>query len=195
MKRALIMGLCTVAAAMAATTSAAAEPAFTAGKPSAGLRLQYGIDFGNYELSANAYGLGLGARGGYTLGFGLYVGGQLEYFFGGSAKSQSSNLSLSVWQLQAEVGYDLGLAPTFVLRPQLGLGVAGFHDDFCFDDAVNGHACRDLSDNYFALAPGAVALLDVGPVFLSAEARVNVILATGQSQSALFLGVGAGMVF
>ena len=194
MKKTIIVGCCACAAAVAVTTQAAAEPAFTTGKPSAGLRLQYGIDLEDHDTDLNFYGLGFGARGGYTLDFGLYVGGQFEYFFGGSEEAAGIEISASVWQLQAEAGYDIGLGPTFALRPQLGLGLAGISAEVCIDDMMGGQACGDDSETDFALSPGALAMYDVGPVFLTGELRFNMIMAE-ESANALFIGVGAGMPF
>jgi len=184
-----------VAIALATFTAASAAfalgPGFTAGKASAGARLQYGIDMEDYE--ANPYGLGFGLRGGYTLDMNVYIGGNFEYFFGGSETVGGAEFSWNVWQLQVEGGYDLGFGPKFVVRPQLGLGLGAFTGEFCYEDSV-GRACEDPSETDFSLTPGALALYDVGAVFLAGEVRFNAIMAE-ETATALFIGVGAGMTF
>ena len=123
----------------------------------------------------------------------VYLGGSFEYFLGGSDTVDGVDVSFDVWQLQFEGGYDLGILPKLVVRPQLGLGLAGYSGELCTDDLA-GQSCEDRSETAFSLAPGVLALYDVGPVFLSLGVRYNAIM-TEVSATALFLGVGAGMTF
>ena len=194
MRRAIITGCCAGVAALAVTASAAAKPAFTTSHPSAGLRLQYGIDLEDHDADLGFYGLGFAVRGGYTLDFGLYVGANFDYFLGGSGEGPGIEVTTNVWQVQAEVGYDLGLGRALVLRPQLALGLAGLALETCYSGQLGDDVCRDNGETDFAVSPGALAMYDLGPVFVSGEARFNVIMAE-ESLNALFIGLGAGMTF
>jgi len=184
-----------VALALAVTTAGSAafalEPAFTAGKLNAGAQLQYGIDMEDTETTP--YGLGFGLVGGYTLDMNVYIGGRFEYFFGSSDEVAGADVSFSLWQLQVEGGYDLGIISALVVRPQLGLGMAGYSGEVCIDDLA-GQSCSDPSETAFALTPGVSALYDVKPVFLSLTLRYNAAMIE-ETATALFIGVGAGMTF
>lgn len=98
-----------------------------------------------------------------------------------------------MWQLMAEVGYDLGLGPEAVLRPKLGLGMASVKIEACMD-VMGVVSCGGDSESKFAIAPGAQFLYDVGPVFLSAEARHNHVFTEGNADGFL-VGAGAGAAF
>jgi hypothetical protein len=67
-------------------------------------------------------GLGLGARGGYTLPMNVYLGGTFVYHLGKSVGGASVN----IFYLGVEGGYDITAGP-FVIRPFLGLGPAFAH--------------------------------------------------------------------
>lgn len=95
-----------------------------------GIDLGYGIYTGegsDEEGSVNPYGLGFGASGGYTLDFGLYVGAAFHYYLGFTEKVElpgiaTFEVSGNIYKFGAELGYDVGLGPQFVLRPKLGIG-------------------------------------------------------------------------
>jgi hypothetical protein len=177
------LGIC------AATSTAFAAPAFTAGKPSANLRLQYGIDLEDQAIDVTPYGLGFAAGGGYTLDSGLYIGGAFDYFLGGSKEAAGNKLELNVWQLMGTVGYDLGLGDKLVLRPYAGAGIASWNATLTMM-GIEG----DESETDLALAFGAAPMLDLGGVFLLADARLNMIFADPMQKSIL-IGAGAGMTF
>jgi hypothetical protein len=188
MKRGLTVGCCL--AALTVVSTAAADPAFTLGRPSAAARLQYGADMS--DLEANVYSLGAGVRGGYTLDVGVYMGLSFDYFLGSTGDVLGGEVSGNIWQVMAEGGYDFGLSPTIVLRPQLGFGMTGWSMEWCYTGF--GEDCESDSGNDVAMAPGAVALFDLGMLFLSGELRYEIIFAE-ETQSALFIGAGAGMAF
>jgi len=75
------------------------------------------------RLASDNLGVGLGARAGYTLPQGIYVGGQTDYFFGEN--------SLSALSFMAEGGYDFGVVENLVLRPVLLLGLVDISVDNC----------------------------------------------------------------
>lgn len=178
-------------------SSAFAETPFTAEKPSVGAALKYGIYTGDTEqVDLNPYGVGLGVNGGYTLDMGLFVGGQFDYFFGESSDElllgAPTEFSANVYQLMGVIGYDLGLTPELVLRPQLGVGLAFLAAEACFGDT-----CESESESKFAIAPGVKALYDVGPVYLSGEVSFNKVFTSDDDgdADAVVLGVGAGAKF
>src|SRR6185436_2678925 len=108
----------------------------------------------------------IGLHGGYTLGMGVYVGGRFDYFFGDSI----GNGNIGIWNLMAEGGYDIGIGPSMVIRPQLGLGLANVHAKVCF--SLGGpETCASASDSYFTAAPGAFFFYDFGGPFIDAGLR------------------------
>lgn len=206
MKRALACAAA-VAATLAAGT-AFADPAFTANTPQVGGGLQYGIFMGDDEGDPpNPYNLGLNVRGGYTLDMGLYVGGVVDYFFGESKEvgvaGFNTEVSMNIYQLGAEVGYDLGLSPTFVLRPKLGLGYGTGVGEVEFNGSTS-----ESDESGLAITPGVQGLFDLGGLFLSVEGRYNIFNIESESPdgtggttttdfdaSGLLLGVGVGATF
>ena len=171
---------------------AQAEPAFTAGQPSIAGQLQYGVYTGDGDLSY--YDLGLGLMGGYTLEPGVYLGGNFDYFLGGSEETYGGEASAKVWQLMGEVGYDLPLGPDAVLRPKLGLGMASVKVETCFE-LLGVSSCGGDSESKFAVAPGAQLLYNAGPVFLSVQARYNHIFVDEGNVDGILLGAGVGAAF
>jgi hypothetical protein len=191
MKKALSVLVCSAVCAAAAAAEAA--PPFTADTPSAAGRALYGLDLSDWN--ANPYGPGFGLRGGYTLSLGVYVGGSFEYFFGAREKEGGSEYSANVWQLRGEVGYEFGLTPALVLRPQLAVGAARWQREDCFGESLaGGESCVETSATDMTVAPGAVALFDLGLLFLSAELQLNAVYGY-ETWAALLAGVGAGATF
>jgi hypothetical protein len=151
---------------------------------SGSLRGLYGPSVGNPER--NPYSFGLGLTAGVTLPASLYLGGAFDYFFGESDEVGSADVSNSILQLQARIGYDLGLGP-FTLRPNLGLGLA---------TAASELDTARVTDNYFVLAPGAEFLLGLGLLTASAEARYNKVFSDeGGDADAVIFGLGLGLSF
>ncbi len=168
---------------------AGADPAWTAGKPSVSAQLNYGIHTGDGDI--NPYGLGLGAKGGYTLDSNLYLGGAFDYYFGESEEVLNNKVSFNAWSLQGEVGYDLGVAPAIVIRPKAGLGLTNFSGEACF-----GGACASDSTGKFSLAPGAQLLYSLDSLFITADARYNIVFDTENGVgNGFILGAGAGLTF
>jgi hypothetical protein len=130
-------------------------PAATPGKA----QVQAGVSYGSDHLNT-----GLTARAGYTLSFGLYVGGLADYFFestdfstpGGSTKG-------TAWDIGAEAGYDFGLRGTFVLRPYVGAGNAHGNTSFC---PIVASPCTESKGNDFFFELGGMASY-VGQWFLA----------------------------
>jgi hypothetical protein len=171
---------------------AQAESAFTAGKPSLAGHAQYGIFTGDGEL--NYYSLGLGLMGGTTLEPGVYLGGRFDYFLGGSEDTFSGELSVNIWQLMGEVGYDVRLGPEAALRPKLGLGVASVRSESCIS-MMDVSSCGGDTESKFAVAPGAQLLYSLGLVFISADARFNHVFVDDVNVDGFLLGAGVGAAF
>jgi hypothetical protein len=189
-KRALSLGI--VSSVLCLSAAAHAEEAFTLEKPQVGIGLGYGLwageDIGDY----NPYGIGFAVHGGYTLPMGVFIGGNFDYFLGDSEGDSSWN----VYQFMVEGGYDIGLGPTAVIRPQLGLGYTTYHAESCYDfSAIGGpEGCEDASSSDPSVAPGVRFLMDFGSVYGHASARYNHPFSDGNGDGFL-LGVGAGMTF
>src|SRR6185295_1853714 len=87
-------------ATIAISGTAAAKPAFTWEKG----QIQGGFRFGTDNLD-----FGVGVRGGYTLGMGLYLGGAFDYWFGDDDAFGPFDNNVSFWDLMFEAGYDFGI--------------------------------------------------------------------------------------
>src|SRR5882724_3644493 len=85
-----------------------ATPSFAAateGSLQIGLGFRYGVELNEGDF--NPWGTGLGLEVGYTLPvLPIYVGGNAEYFFGGTLDSPTGKIDGHIWQLTAEGGYD-----------------------------------------------------------------------------------------
>jgi hypothetical protein len=183
MLRTWVVGAAALGAALVASP-AAADPA-TANSIQIGVGFRYGFDMEPGEL--NQWGTGLGLDGGYTLPNAVYVGGNFEYFFGESLEIGEVESSGNLWQLTAEGGYDIGIGPIFVLRPKVGMGVAGVSAETC--DA--GGVCVDDASTDFVLAPGGTFILMPPGFSLSLDVRYDVIFAE-RTLNAVIVAVGIG---
>ena len=113
MKKSTCAGMLSGLAALAVAAPCFAEPA-TSGSLQLGLGFRYGMELN--EGNANPWGSGLGFNGGYTLPvIPIYLGGNIEYFFGNTVQGTGFELKSRLWQIHAEGGYDIGLTDFFVL--------------------------------------------------------------------------------
>lgn len=189
-----------VSATMAACLiggTAVAEPAFTTSKTQVGVALGYGIYTGeSADDSFNAYGVGFGVRGGYTLSPGVYLGGVFDYYLGDSGNIAEVETSANIYQFEAEVGYDLGLGSKVALRPKIGIGYG-----ILASEVKSSAFTASNTSSAFAFTPGVQVLFDLKPVFLSADIRYNILSSKPEgatessSASGLLLGAGAGIAF
>jgi hypothetical protein len=90
------------------SSRASAQRAGDADRAGASIAGELGFFVGNRGYADFATGF----RGGYTFPFHLYLGGDLTLYVAGG----------TVFSLAPEVGYDIGVAPRFVIRPYGGLG-------------------------------------------------------------------------
>ncbi len=181
--------------------TATAQPA-TANVIQLGAGAQYGINL--KDTKPNPWGLGLGLGVGYTLPSGLYLGTQFEYFFGGQdtvpgpqplagESALTADVEANIWDLFAEVGYDLALGDEFVLRGKGDVGLASLSSRYCVTalPGVEGFPCEDDSETALLVGPGA-AFLYLGKSFsLTLEARYDFVLTSPNHQGLIFtLGIG-----
>jgi hypothetical protein len=164
-----------------------------------GAGAQYGVNL--KSTKPNPWGLGLGLGVGYTLPSGLYAGAQFEYFFGGQdtiavgneTATWDADIKANIWDLFAELGYDLGLGDEFVLRGKGDVGFASLSSELCFagTPGVEDFPCEDDSESALLVGPGA-AFLYLGKSFsLTLEARYDFVLTRPNQQGLIFtLGIG-----
>lgn len=164
----------TLAMWLGATSAAEAQRRYgghaTEGAATLSLNLGYGFrvtDEGNLDDDANPYGTTLGARGGYTLDGGLYLGGLFNYFWGEEVGDEDTGGHLNQASVAADVGYDIGVGDNIVLRPLAGIGVTILSGEVC----VLGQCADDQSDPYWLVAPGVDLLVSLGEIFVGGEAR------------------------
>ena len=126
--------------------------------------------------ASSIYGFGIGVRGGYTLPQRVYVGGQFGYYFGGSTLGDS----YAIWNLTAEVGYEIPLAAVpIIIRPYGGLGFEGVSvssPGLSGNPVCAGGVCAGGSSfSGFMLMGGAVGTWNFTPNwFAGADARLMI---------------------
>lgn len=181
---------CLVAfAAFGVSLPALADAPATSNVIQIGLGFRYGFEL--EEGDFNPWGPGLGIAAGYTLPvMPIYVGGNFDYFFGDTLESPLGELSGNIWQLMGEGGYDIGIGGGLVLRPKLGLGIAGLSQEVCITNVGMGETCGDDSEVEFAAAPG-VTFVYLGPISLTLDLRYDMIFAE-ETGNALIVSAGIG---
>jgi hypothetical protein len=174
-----------VAALTLALPSFASEPA-TQGSIQLGVGFRYGVDLNDSDI--NAWGTGLGLNGGITLpAIPIYVGGNIEYFFGEKVELLGGSVKSNIWQITAEGGYDIGLGDRLVLRPKLGLGPATARAEGC--QAVGG--CISNSETKLAIIPGATFMVFLPVLSLSFDARYEIVTSDPTAKAFIFsAGIG-----
>lgn len=120
-------------------------------------------------FAGGGYGVGIGARIGYTFAPGVYVGGQGTDYANGVAF------------LGAELGYKLFVSEHWELRPYVFAGPA-------FIRAGDGAFGRSSTVTEMAVQPGFLGAYHFSNVFLFGEARAHVAPSPGAL--ALFAGIG-----
>ena len=188
----MLVGSIVAAGACLVAAPAFADPA-TANKLQLGLGFRYGVDMKSGD-DLNPWGIGLGLEAGYTLPNAVYLGGNIEYFFGEQIGDDTNGVSGNIWQLSAEGGYDIGIGPIFVLRPKLGLGLANVHEKTCIQVATAGGpvgGCSSDTQSDFALFPGATFIVMPPGFNLTADVRYELVFADKTGQGLLFtVGIG-----
>jgi hypothetical protein len=172
---------------VAKTAQAQLKPAFTLERASAAA----GIRFGTNDLNA-----GVGALIGYTLPQSIYLGADFDYWFGQSQDNSGFGAVYSVkshaWNVFGVVGYDFGVLPALVLRPELGVGVVHGDAEVCqsfpFSPVVQ---CASTSASNAAGLFGGQLMYLLGSSFhVGGELRIIVA-----DNSAVVFAGNVGLVF
>lgn len=137
-----------------------------------------GIDYGLYvgeaaDVVPSPYGLGLGARAGYTFGPGVYVGAEGHYFFGVSRhfpEYGDVEGSLGIAHAGIEAGYDFALGHDLMLRPAIGAGAARVTAKVRVE-GLDG----TVTETGWVFTAGLVSSYAIDPVFVGAEARYTAL--------------------
>jgi hypothetical protein len=178
--RLLLAALASSISLAASSSRAETDPAVDREGPSVGVQLGYGFD--------DAYKLGLGVRGGYTLASPkIYIGGTFVYHFGRSQSEAGFSQNEHLLYVGPEVGYDFVIpgAPQILLRPYLGLGFESVSVSTSGSPIGNVSA----SASGFSLWPGVTGLYSFTPNW-SAGLDARVVVPTfdnGDATFALFL--------
>jgi opacity protein-like surface antigen len=184
-----LLTVAVLSAAVLGARPAAADPPRTAGAPQVGLGFRYGASLEDAEI--NPWGTGIGLDAGYTLPSAVYLGGVVEYFFGEKVETEFGSAQGNIWQLMAEVGYDVGAGDSFVVRPKAGLGLATVSAETCSDSELFS-GCISGSDSYLALAPGATFMLFTSSLSLSLDLRYEMIFGEGDTLDGVIFSLGFG---
>jgi len=153
--------------------------------PSAAALLGYAPSHEFDDATAVGYGLGLGARAGWSLPFNLYVGGTFVYHLGTDRNDVTSNIMYG----GGEAGYDFGEGRV-TIRPYLGFGYANWRYESC-GQIQCGPGVRN--EGMFALWPGAAVLVHVdSQILVGVDLRYFALLKEyGENAPSAFLTVGA----
>ncbi len=122
------------------------------------------------------YGFAYEGRVGYTIPIGVYVGGQVQAFYGQNINGLKSHAVF----FGAEVGYKWFPITPVEVRPYVFAGPAFITD-------VNSNPASSDSKTGFAVQPGALALYHIGPAFVGADFR---FLATPAPFGVTLMGSG-----
>lgn len=163
--------------ALISATTAKAETPFTADKFQVGGGLNYGVFMGDDDNDPpNPYNFGLGLDLGYTLGAGVYLGGEFNYFFGSTEETSGIEATVNIMQYGVVVGYDLGLTPELVLRPQAGIGMGSAKFE------LSGGGFEDSNSESGLFIPiGAGILYSMGGWYLGGDLRYAIFSVTSES--------------
>jgi hypothetical protein len=155
-------------------------PTATPGRP----RVREGIEAGAQLGTGftDTYGLGFGARVGFTFGFGAYVGGSLTHYIGNSVETLTADESAHATFLGAEGGYKLFVAERWEIRPYLFLGPG-------FLTSVEQNPFFSESKTRLALQPGLLTAYHFGQFYVSLEGKAHVT----PTPTALTVLAGAGL--
>ena len=144
-------------------------------------------------LGANAYNLGFGLRGGYTLDMNLYVGLVAMYFLGGSQTGSDANTadfnattSASSLLVAAEIGYDWWVGP-LIVRPSIEVGAA------IGVTSSRSAAIQSGSLTEVLFGPGITILYPWDQYFIGGEGRADLV--TGDGVSAILIAGTFGLRF
>jgi hypothetical protein len=120
------------------------------------------------QLGGGAGGFGLGARGGYTMDRGIYLGGSYTHFFGSSEETINGDQRTSRNLFGGDIGYKLFFVDRVIeVRPFVFLGADFFHE---FHEDTRSMS----SETGFAVHPSILAAYRFGTMYVSGEFRAMI---------------------
>lgn len=167
----------------------------------AAAKVGYATNPSSVSGGTNPMGLGLGARAGLAFLGGIYLGGNIQYYLGGSENVPTStttntggnggtssvgsySLSVNTLMYGGELGYGLKILDLLTIRPQVGLGNA------TFSASADGNS---TSTSNWYLEPGVTAFVTLGPLLLGADANALFFPGLANSQAAFALDAQVGI--
>ena len=182
-----------IAATVVAIACCAVPGRAHAGYPAAAVSWSHGQMSGGARYGSDNLNLGLGARGGYTLPNGVYLGGMFDYFIGETQTVSSGGTSLTasahLWDIGAEGGFDFALTDAVMVRPFIGLGIAEASGQVCMDQ-IGGPMCIAASNSDSFIEFGGLINYLTGSLMLGGDLR----LLSAESTS-LVIGGHVGWLF
>jgi hypothetical protein len=113
-------------------------------------------------------GFGLGARAGYTLDRGIYLGGSYTHFFGSSEDTINGDQRTSRNLFGGDIGYKMFFMDrTIEVRPFVFLGADFFHE---FHEDTRSMS----SETGFSVTPSILAAYRFGTMYVSGEFRTMI---------------------
>jgi hypothetical protein len=156
---------------------------------------------------ANPLGTDIGIRGGLELFHKLYLGGNVQYYFGSSVDTPlsgpgtDSSVSTHTFLLGFEGGYSIHVS-MLTIRPQLGIGDASITTLGTLNPTpITGTTLNNYAqtNTRLYLEPGVVALINIGLVYIGADANILVITDAnsqdGNAYTSFAFGAQAGLRF
>jgi hypothetical protein len=166
------------------TPGFSASALFGAGFNSSKIQTDGGTDL---DQSVGLYGLGLGARLGYTLTSRIYVGGTIVYHLGQTKDDKGVKYEGGVLYPGVEAGYELGVGPV-LLRPYAGVGYVAVKLK-----ASAGPSELDASASKLGFWPGATVIYPMERYFLGVDLRYVIVPSVdrgGNANALSFFGTG-----
>jgi hypothetical protein len=133
---------------------------------------------------SDPYGLGLGARLGYTFWHGVYLGGAVTHYFGNTVDTPEGTESAHATFVGAELGYEFYPNYHWEIRPYVFLGPSWI-------TTIDPNTLFVQSRTDLAVQPGLLVAYHFGNVFLSGEGKIHAT----PDPTALTLFAGAGIGF
>jgi hypothetical protein len=167
-------------------------PAEPVDDPSKGFRIGALLGYGLALEDLNPWGMGFGLQAGYDTGI-FVIGARFVYYVGATEEIPQINafgdltgtetVTINVWELSVDAGFDVALSQAVTLRPGLGIGFAS-----------SGRGSS--SELVAAVSPGAALLFAASDSFyVGLDARFQLVTSQPESVKALIFLATAGLRF
>jgi len=160
-----------------------------------GAKVGYATNPSSVSGATNPLGFGLGGRAGLAFLGGIYLGGNIMYYLGGSqslptetATGAPSSTSVSVNTLMygGELGYGFKILDLLTIRPQVGIGNATFSE--------SGGGQSQSTSNWY-LEPGVTGLIGLGLLYVGADVNALLFPGLANTNAAFSLHAQIGVKF